>query len=68
MVDKQILQIRRALEDRGFSLAEIARRRGVTRQCVSKVLRRPQESAPIRALIVEILGSDPWAKPQAKAG
>lgn len=67
MTNTQIRRIRRALEDKGFSLAKIARRCNVTRQSVSRVLRQPEQSAPIRSTIVEILGRDPWARRKSAA-
>lgn len=66
--EKRARRIRRALEDRGYSLAGIARDLGVTRQTVSKALRRPGESRRVRRRIAEILGRDPWpAAPGAAA-
>ncbi len=62
MSKHHIRTIRRDLEDRGFTLADIARELGVTRQTVSKALRNASECSRARARIVEILGRDPWAR------
>ena len=61
MSNHLIRKIRRDLEDRGFTLADIARELGVTRQTISKALRNGSECSRARARIVEILGRDPWA-------
>ena len=60
MSNQQIVRIRRDLEDRGVTLAAIARELGVTRQTVSKALRNGSECSRARARIAEILGRDPW--------
>jgi transcriptional regulator with XRE-family HTH domain len=60
MSNVRIRKIRRDLEDRGFTLADIARELGVTRQSVSKALRNGGDCSRARARIAEILGRDPW--------
>lgn len=62
MSNNQIRRIRRDLEDRGFTLADIARELGVTRQTVSKSLRNASECSRARTRIAEILGRNPWRK------
>jgi alanine racemase len=49
--------LRRALEDSGVSLAEIARRSGTTRQHVSQVVAGKRDSARVRAEIGKALGA-----------
>lgn len=65
MSKQQITQIKRDLEDLGFSLAAIGREVGVTRQTVSKALRNPTESVRVRAAICTKLGRNPWPEENA---
>jgi lambda repressor-like predicted transcriptional regulator len=67
MGEHEIKQVIRDLEDRGVSLAAIGRELGVTRQSVSRTLRRPAESARIREAIAAKLGRDPWARQHSAA-
>lgn len=62
--DQERLQVRRELEDAGYSLARVARelKPPVTRQTVCKAVRRPSESARVCAFIADILKRDPWAE------
>ena len=60
-------QVRRDLEDAGYSLADIGRELKITRQTVCKAVRRPAESARVCARIIEILQRNPWAKSRAAA-
>jgi len=60
MSEQEIRSIIRELEDRGWSLAAIGRELGVSRQSVSRTVRHPEQSRPIREAIAAKLGRDPW--------
>lgn len=62
---KRARRIRYELEVRGYTLAALGAELGISRQTVSKALRRPAESRRVRERITEILGRDPWPRTAA---
>ena len=65
MNNQTIIEIRRGLEDAGYSLAALGREIGCAKQSVSRSLRRPDEYPRIRDAIIAKLGRNPWTEENA---
>ena len=57
-----ITEIKRGLEDAGYSLTALSREIGCAKQSVSRSLRHPDEYPRIRDAIIGKLGRNPWEK------